>query len=55
MKTKHKKKPLTLGEFIMSICDTCDEQRASVIVWLAIKTRLVSLSRARLPNDILMT
>jgi hypothetical protein len=33
--------PLTLGGFIMGVYDACDEQRARVIVWVAINAHLV--------------
>lgn len=41
MNSVHDKEPLTLGEFIMVVYDTCEEPRAAVIVWLAIHARLV--------------
>ena len=41
MKTVPPKKALTLGEFVMSVYDTCDEDKAGMIVWLAVCAGLV--------------
>jgi hypothetical protein len=41
MKTNHKKKALTLGEFIAGIYDACGRQKARGIVRLAIKAQWV--------------
>ena len=41
MKTGPSKKVLTLGEFVMSVYDTCDEHKARAIVWLAVCAGLV--------------
>lgn len=45
MKTDHKKKVTTLGEFIMCVYDACDEKNAGAVVWLAIRARLVMFHR----------
>jgi hypothetical protein len=41
MKTHHKQKALTLGEFIASVYDAHDKYKASGIVRLALKAHLV--------------
>lgn len=43
MKNHTKNKPLTLGDFVMRVYDTCEAQRAVVIVWLAMHTQQVVL------------
>jgi len=43
MKTHTSKKPLTLGDFVMRVYDTCETQRAAMIVWLAMQTQQVVL------------
>jgi hypothetical protein len=45
MKTHTKNKPLTLGDFVMRVYDTCEAQRAAVIVWLAMQTQQVVLQK----------
>jgi hypothetical protein len=41
MKTNHKQKPLTFGEFITSVFAACGRQKAEGIVRLAINARLL--------------
>ena len=41
MKTNCRKKPLTLGEFIMAVYDACGRQKAEEIVRLAVNVHLV--------------
>jgi len=41
MKHRPRKEWLTLGGFIMSMYDLCDEHQAREIVWLAIRSRFV--------------
>lgn len=43
MKIHLRKKPLTLWDFVMRVYDTCEAQRAAVIVWLAMHTQQVVL------------
>ena len=41
MKTNHKRKTLTFGEFIAGIYDACGRQKAKGIVRLAVKAHWV--------------
>jgi hypothetical protein len=50
MNAVHKHRSLTLGEFIVGVYDACGEQRARVIVWLAMRARLVR-GRATIPGN----
>ncbi|MDP1589013.1 MAG: hypothetical protein Q8M07_14780, partial [Prosthecobacter sp.] len=43
MKIHSRKKPLTLGDFVMRVYDTCEARRAAVIVWHAMQTQQVVL------------
>jgi hypothetical protein len=42
MRTNHKKKALTFGEFIAGVYDACGRQKAKGIVRLAVNARLVN-------------
>lgn len=46
MKIHPRKKPLTLGEFIMGVYDGCADNKAGAILWIAFHSRLV-VSRRR--------
>jgi hypothetical protein len=41
MKTNHKKRALTFGEFVEGIYDTCGSRKAKGMVRLAVKSHLV--------------
>ncbi|MDZ4401784.1 hypothetical protein [Prosthecobacter sp.] len=43
MNAYSKKNQLTLGEFVVSVYDTCDARWADVVVWFAIRAHLVVL------------
>jgi hypothetical protein len=48
MKTNGRNKALTFGEFIASVYDACDREKAKGIVRLAVKAQLVEFrSRQR--------
>jgi hypothetical protein len=42
MKNNHEKKSLTFGEFIASVYDACDKQKAGALVRFAVNAQLVA-------------
>jgi hypothetical protein len=43
MNADSKTGPLTLGEFVVSVYDTCDARWAEVVVWVAFQAQFVVL------------
>lgn len=52
MNADSKTGPLTLGEFVVSVYDSCDARWAEVIVWVAIEAQFVVLQERGTPLPI---